>query len=89
MILFIFPNLKPCYAFPNRGLRCRFYFHSQQFVPRIQETAALLRKRLCGHARLIGQSDWRLVGPLGELYTEKSKRKFQESLKIFNFTSQI
>ncbi|AES92677.2 GDP-fucose protein O-fucosyltransferase [Medicago truncatula] len=50
-----------------------FYFHSLQFVPRIQETAAaLLLKRLHGHASL---------GPFGELYTEKSKIKFQENLR--------
>ncbi|KAI4298746.1 hypothetical protein L6164_032265 [Bauhinia variegata] len=56
--------------FELQRLRCRCNFHALQFVPKIQETGALLVKRLrqrTGHA---GPLDHYLVGPLAESITE-------------------
>ncbi|XP_004507662.1 O-fucosyltransferase 15 isoform X1 [Cicer arietinum] len=59
--------------FELQRLRCRCNFHALQFVPRIQETGALLLKRLRGHGGLIGPLDRYLVGQFGELNMEKSE----------------
>ncbi|TKY53981.1 GDP-fucose protein O-fucosyltransferase [Spatholobus suberectus] len=59
-------------AFELQRLRCRCNFHALQFVPRIQETGALLLKRLREHSGLIGPLDHYLVGPFAESIKEKS-----------------
>ncbi|XP_061359339.1 O-fucosyltransferase 15-like isoform X2 [Gastrolobium bilobum] len=58
--------------FELQRLRCRCNFHALQFVPRIQETGALLLKRLREHAGLIGPLDRYLVGPFAESIKEES-----------------
>ncbi|XP_024638767.1 O-fucosyltransferase 15 isoform X3 [Medicago truncatula] len=67
--------------FELQRLRCRCNFHALQFVPRIQETAGLLLKRLRGHAGLIGPLDRHLVGPFGELNLEKSEKSSKKASK--------
>lgn len=62
-------------------MSCRCNFHALQFVPRIQETAGLLLKRLRGHAGLIGPLDRHLVGPFGELNLEKSEKSSKKASK--------
>ncbi|KAK7292433.1 hypothetical protein RIF29_08213 [Crotalaria pallida] len=52
--------------FELQRLRCRCNFHALQFVPRIQETGALLLKRLRENANLTGALDRYLVGPFAE-----------------------
>ncbi|KAJ6706762.1 O-FUCOSYLTRANSFERASE 2 [Salix viminalis] len=47
-------------------LRCRCNFHALQFVPKIQETGALLLQRLRKHATHPGSLDHYLIGPFAE-----------------------
>ncbi|XVF26094.1 hypothetical protein REPUB_Repub13aG0270200 [Reevesia pubescens] len=49
--------------FQLQRLRCRCNFHALKFVPKIQETAALLLERLRRHAARPGLLDHYLVGP--------------------------
>ncbi|MED6208468.1 O-fucosyltransferase 15 [Stylosanthes scabra] len=56
--------------FELQRLRCRCNFHALQFVPRIQETGALLLKRLRKHEGLIGPLDRYLLGPFAESVEE-------------------
>ncbi|KAK8297396.1 hypothetical protein V6Z12_D05G186700 [Gossypium hirsutum] len=49
--------------FQLQRLRCRCNFHALQFVPKIQETAALLLERLHKHSAQPGLLDHYLVGP--------------------------
>ncbi|KAL1199034.1 O-fucosyltransferase 2 [Cardamine amara subsp. amara] len=44
-------------------LRCRCNFHALNFVPRIQETAALMVKRLRGRGSYLAPLDMHLLGP--------------------------
>ncbi|KAL5066334.1 hypothetical protein RYX36_028071 [Vicia faba] len=67
--------------FELQRLRCRCNFHALQFVPRIQETGALLLKRLRGHAGLIGPLDQHFIGPFGELNMETSEKNSKKASK--------
>uniref|UniRef100_A0A7N2L3P0 O-fucosyltransferase family protein n=1 Tax=Quercus lobata TaxID=97700 RepID=A0A7N2L3P0_QUELO len=49
--------------FQLQRLRCRCNFHALQFVPKIQETGALLLQRLRQHAGDTGPLDHYLIGP--------------------------
>ncbi|XP_021685817.1 O-fucosyltransferase 15 isoform X2 [Hevea brasiliensis] len=49
--------------FQLQRLRCRCNFHALQFVPKIQQTGALLLQRLHKHASHPGPLDHYLVGP--------------------------
>ncbi|KHG30772.1 hypothetical protein F383_15375 [Gossypium arboreum] len=49
--------------FQLQRLRCRCNFHALKFVPKIQETAALLLERLHKHSAQPGLLDHYLVGP--------------------------
>ncbi|KAG7596738.1 GDP-fucose protein O-fucosyltransferase [Arabidopsis suecica] len=49
--------------FELQRLRCRCNFHALNFVPRIQETAALLVKRLRGSGSYVAPLDLHLLGP--------------------------
>ncbi|XVE87736.1 hypothetical protein DITRI_Ditri19aG0011700 [Diplodiscus trichospermus] len=49
--------------FQLQRLRCRCNFHALKFVPKIQETAALLLERLRQHSARPGTLDHYLVGP--------------------------
>lgn len=49
--------------FQLQRLRCRCNFHALQFVPKIQETGALLLQRLRQHAGDTGPLDHYLTGP--------------------------
>nr|KJB57790.1 hypothetical protein B456_009G181200 [Gossypium raimondii] len=49
--------------FKFQRLRCRCNFHALKFVPKIQETAALLLERLHKHSAQPGLLDHYLVGP--------------------------
>ncbi|KAJ4980579.1 hypothetical protein NE237_031416 [Protea cynaroides] len=48
--------------FELQRLRCRCNFHALQFVPKIQETGALIIQRLCQHKAHQGPLDHNLVG---------------------------
>ncbi|KAG5246688.1 O-fucosyltransferase [Salix suchowensis] len=52
--------------FQLQRLRCRCNFHALQFVPKIQETGALLLQRLRKHATHPGSLDHYLIGPFAE-----------------------
>ncbi|KAG6776764.1 hypothetical protein POTOM_016552 [Populus tomentosa] len=52
--------------FQLQRLRCRCNFHALQFVPKIQETGALLLQRLRKHATHPGPLDRYLTGPFAE-----------------------
>ncbi|KAI5590381.1 hypothetical protein POPTR_004G005100v4 [Populus trichocarpa] len=52
--------------FQLQRLRCRCNFHALQFVPKIQETGALLLQRLRKHATHPGSLDHYLTGPFAE-----------------------
>ncbi|XP_045816205.1 O-fucosyltransferase 15-like [Trifolium pratense] len=67
--------------FELQRLRCRCNFHALQFVPRIQETGALILKRLRGQSGLIGPLDRHLVGSFGELNMEKSEKNSKKASK--------
>ncbi|MED6144095.1 O-fucosyltransferase 15 [Stylosanthes scabra] len=56
--------------FELQRLRCRCNFHALQFVPRIQETGALLLKRLRNHEGIIGPLDRYLLGQFAESVEE-------------------
>ncbi|RZB54616.1 O-fucosyltransferase 15 [Glycine soja] len=68
-------------AFELQRLRCRCNFHALQFVPRIQETGALLLKRLREHSGLVGPLDRYLVGPFAESMKEKSESNAKKASK--------
>ncbi|XP_006584088.1 O-fucosyltransferase 15-like isoform X2 [Glycine soja] len=68
-------------AFELQRFRCRCNFHALQFVPRIQETGALLLKRLREHSGLIGPLDRYLVGPFAESMKEKSESNAKKASK--------
>ncbi|KAL5163655.1 O-fucosyltransferase 15 [Glycine soja] len=68
-------------AFELQRFRCRCNFHALQFVPRIQETGALLLKRLREHSGLIGPLDRYLVGPFAESMNEKSESNAKKASK--------
>ncbi|KAF5728900.1 hypothetical protein HS088_TW21G01054 [Tripterygium wilfordii] len=57
--------------FELQRLRCRCNFHALKFVPKIQETGALLLRRLRSHATQPGPLDHYLVGPYAESLEEK------------------
>ncbi|KAK7262128.1 hypothetical protein RJT34_29688 [Clitoria ternatea] len=67
--------------FELQRLRCRCNFHALQFVPRIQETGALLLKRLRDHSGLIGPLDRYLVGPFAESVKDKSGNNVKKASK--------
>ncbi|KAJ7946335.1 O-fucosyltransferase [Quillaja saponaria] len=52
--------------FQLQRLRCRCNFHALQFVPKIQETGALLLQRLRQHPGLIGRLDHFLIGSFSD-----------------------
>ncbi|XP_021889107.1 uncharacterized protein At1g04910 isoform X2 [Carica papaya] len=52
--------------FQLQRLRCRCNFHALRFVPKVQETGALLLKRLRQNASYVGVLDRYLVGPYAE-----------------------
>ncbi|KAK4284324.1 hypothetical protein QN277_001175 [Acacia crassicarpa] len=56
--------------FGLQRLRCRCNFHALRFVPRIQETGALLLNRLRQHTGHIGLLDRYLIGPFAESILE-------------------
>ncbi|KAL2339222.1 hypothetical protein Fmac_013668 [Flemingia macrophylla] len=68
-------------AFELQRLRCRCNFHALQFVPRIQETGALLLKRLREQSGFIGPLDRYLVGPFAESIKEKSGNNAKKGCK--------
>ncbi|XP_010476148.1 PREDICTED: uncharacterized protein At1g04910-like isoform X2 [Camelina sativa] len=49
--------------FELQRLRCRCNFHALNFIPRIQETAALLVRRLRGSGSYVAPLDQHLLGP--------------------------
>ncbi|WJX91371.1 O-fucosyltransferase 15 [Trifolium repens] len=67
--------------FELQRLRCRCNFHALQFVPRIQETGALILKRLRGQSGFIGPLDQHLVGPFGEFNMVKSEKNSKKASK--------
>ncbi|XP_027331020.1 O-fucosyltransferase 15-like isoform X2 [Abrus precatorius] len=67
--------------FELQRLRCRCNFHALQFVPRIQETGALLLKRLREHSDFIGPLDHYLTGPFAESIKEKSGNNTKKASK--------
>ncbi|XP_014509082.1 uncharacterized protein At1g04910 [Vigna radiata var. radiata] len=68
-------------AFELQRLRCRCNFHALQFVPRIQETGALLLKRLREHSGIVGPLDHHLVGPFAESIKEKGENNAKKASK--------
>ncbi|KAK7363780.1 hypothetical protein VNO77_05937 [Canavalia gladiata] len=67
--------------FELQRLRCRCNFHALQFVPKIQETGALLLKRLREHSGLIRPLDHSLVGPFIESIKEKRGNNAKKASK--------
>ncbi|GKU89886.1 hypothetical protein SLEP1_g3962 [Rubroshorea leprosula] len=66
--------------FQLQRLRCRCNFHALQFVPKIQETGALLLKRLRQHTVQQGLLDRYLVGTYAEsIVNEKSAHSAKAS----------
>lgn len=61
--------------FALQRLRCRCNFHALQFVPKIQETAALLLQRMRHEGIRSGPLDQYLVGPFTEKKSTKGKRE--------------
>ncbi|XP_058081276.1 O-fucosyltransferase 15-like isoform X4 [Magnolia sinica] len=57
-------------------LRCRCNFHALQFVPKIQETGALLIKRMRQHSPRLGPVDRNLLGS----FAVESKREGEKDL---------
>ncbi|CAJ1941406.1 unnamed protein product [Sphenostylis stenocarpa] len=68
-------------AFELQRLRCRCNFHALQFVPRIQETGALLLKRLREDSGTFGPLDHYLVGPFAESIKKKSENNTKKPSK--------
>ncbi|XP_057962507.1 O-fucosyltransferase 15-like [Malania oleifera] len=52
--------------FQLQRLRCRCNFHALKFIPKIQETGALLLERMRQHAPHSGLLDHYLIGPFAE-----------------------
>ncbi|KAI9198130.1 hypothetical protein LWI28_010800 [Acer negundo] len=67
--------------FQLQRLRCRCNFHALQFVPKIQETGALLLRRLRKHAAYPGPLDRYLVGPHTDLIVEGKKVRSTKASK--------
>uniref|UniRef100_A0A5B7AZS2 O-fucosyltransferase family protein n=1 Tax=Davidia involucrata TaxID=16924 RepID=A0A5B7AZS2_DAVIN len=63
-------------------LRCRCNFHALQFVPKIQETGALLLRRMRQNATLAGPLDRYLLGPFAE---SKMKKKRGRAVKASRY----
>ncbi|KAJ4703978.1 O-fucosyltransferase family protein [Melia azedarach] len=59
--------------FQLQRLRCRCNFHALQFAPKIQETGALLLRRLRKHEVNPGPLDHYLVGPYAETITKEKR----------------
>ncbi|CAE5957247.1 unnamed protein product [Arabidopsis arenosa] len=66
--------------FELQRLRCRCNFHALNFVPRIQETAALLVRRLRGSGSYVAPLDLHLLGPKSSslILDKKSDSPVQE-----------
>ncbi|KAK0579852.1 hypothetical protein LWI29_032493 [Acer saccharum] len=67
--------------FQLQRLRCRCNFHALQFVPKIQETGALLLRRLRKHAAYPGPLDRYLVGSHTNLIVEGRKIRSTKASK--------
>ncbi|KDP20702.1 hypothetical protein JCGZ_21173 [Jatropha curcas] len=67
--------------FQLQRLRCRCNFHALQFVPKIQQTGALLLQRLRKRASHPGPLDHYLVGPYAESNMKESGGRSGKSSK--------
>lgn len=65
--------------FQLQRLRCRCNFHALQFVPKIQETGALLLQRLRQHAGHPGRLDHYLIGPSAESIKKDSNSRAKKA----------
>ncbi|XP_054785595.1 O-fucosyltransferase 15-like isoform X2 [Prosopis cineraria] len=70
--------------FEMQRLRCRCNFHALRFVPRIQETGALLLKRLRQHTGHIGLLDSYLIGPFAESLLEERGNHSKKASKYLS-----
>ncbi|CAL0325863.1 unnamed protein product [Lupinus luteus] len=70
--------------FELQRLRCRCNFQALQFVPRIQETGALLLKRLRENSNLTGSLDRYLVGPFVDSIKEESGNHAKKASKYLS-----
>ncbi|KAL5773242.1 hypothetical protein ACOSQ2_013166 [Xanthoceras sorbifolium] len=67
--------------FQLQRLRCRCNFHALQFVPKIQETGAVLLQRLRKHAANPGPLDRHLVGPYTDLIVKGERGRSRKASK--------
>ncbi|XP_034697053.1 O-fucosyltransferase 15-like [Vitis riparia] len=65
--------------FELQRLRCRCNFHALRFVPKIQETGALLLKKMRQNVRRSGPLDHYLVGPFAESTMKGKKNRATKS----------
>ncbi|KAJ9689791.1 hypothetical protein PVL29_012458 [Vitis rotundifolia] len=65
--------------FELQRLRCRCNFHALRFVPKIQETGALLLKKMRQNVRRSGPLDHYLVGPFAESTMKGKKNRAAKS----------